>query len=188
MSHVHYNWIHMWRFWIRSWIHDFMNSYFEFILPNVNSLPKCEFMNLISYIWFCDASSLLRIEDNSIFWIHDIEFSREICYMNLFLWICKNFNSDFSYEFINGLNLNSSINWICMNWWTWSHSRIDSCIHVELRSSSIQSTSTLLSLTVHSRFQLHWESASTAAFFTRPMNLINLETNKLKSSANQWVW
>ena len=112
------------------WIHILNSYYYQMWIHESD----------FTWIWFRDTSSLLKIEENSIFWIHDIEFSREICYMNLFLWICKNFNSDFSYEFINGLNLNSSINWICMNWWTWSHSRIDSCIHVELRSSSIQST------------------------------------------------
>ena len=89
------------------WIHILNSYYYQMWIHESD----------FTWIWFRDTSSLLKIEENSIFWIHDIEFSREICYMNSFLWICKKFNSDFPYEFINGLNLyefmdlNSQENW-----------------------------------------------------------------------------
>ena len=36
---------------------------------------QCEFMNLISLLWILKMNSLLKIDENSIFWIHNIEFS-----------------------------------------------------------------------------------------------------------------
>ena len=156
------------------WIH-ILNSYYQMWIhyPNVNS-----------WIWFHIYDFVMRVHYWESRIIQYSEFMTSNSVVKYAIWIRF-------YEFVKNLTqiflMNSSMDWICMNSWTWIHRRIDGCIHVALRSSSIQSTSTLLSLTVHSRFQLHWESASTAVFFTRPMNLINLDTNKFKSSANQWV-
>ena len=40
-----------------------------------------EFMNLISLTWIKDMNSLLKIDENLIFWIRGIEFSSEKWHM-----------------------------------------------------------------------------------------------------------
>ena len=81
-------WIHMFRFWICIWIHKYMNSCMNSHVQILNS-----------HTWFhgfefIDMYSLLKIENNSVFWICDVEFRSEfseiiteICCMNLHLWI-----------------------------------------------------------------------------------------------------
>ena len=49
--------------------------------------------------------SLLKMDENSIFWIHDTELSSEIWNMTSLYWIQKNHTSDFLYEFIYELNI-----------------------------------------------------------------------------------
>ena len=71
------NWIQMYRFWILIWIHKHVNSDIR-----IRCIPS-EFMNLISWTCIHDMNSLLKIDENSIFWIHDIEFSSEIWHMNI---------------------------------------------------------------------------------------------------------
>ena len=72
-------WIQMYGFWIHIWIHKYLN--WEFIV-----------FNLYSWIWFHlwvhVMNSLLKIDENSMFWIHDIEFSSEIWHMNI-LYIAR---------------------------------------------------------------------------------------------------
>ena len=70
-------WIQMYGFWIHIWIHKYMNS--DIRIHYIQS----EFMNLISLLWIHNMNSLLKIDENSMFWIHDIEFSSEIWHMNI---------------------------------------------------------------------------------------------------------
>ena len=70
-------WIQMYGFWIHILIHIYMNS--EIRIHCIRS----EFMNLISLLWIHNMNSLLKIDENSMFWIHDIEFSSEIWHMNI---------------------------------------------------------------------------------------------------------
>ena len=70
-------WIQMYGFWIHIWIHKYMNS--DIRIHCIQS----EFMNLISLLWIHNMNSLLKIDENSVFWIHDIEFSSEIWHMNI---------------------------------------------------------------------------------------------------------
>ena len=91
-------WIQIYGFWIHIWIHKFMNS--DIRIHCIQS----EFMKLIS-LWILNMNSLLKIDENSMFWIYNIEFSREIWHMNKLWWIQKNHNSDFCYEFFRELNI-----------------------------------------------------------------------------------
>ena len=70
-------WIQMYGFWIHIWIHKYVNS--DIRIYCIQS----EFMNLISLLWIHNMNSLLKIDENSMFWIHDIEFSSEIWHMNI---------------------------------------------------------------------------------------------------------
>ena len=63
-------WIHVYRVWIHIWIQKYMKSEIR-----IHSI-KSEFMIQISWIWIYNMNSLLKIWDNSIFWIHGIEFFR----------------------------------------------------------------------------------------------------------------
>ena len=92
-------WIQMYRFWILIWIQKYMNS--DIRIHCIQS----EFMNMISLTWIHDMNWILKIDENSMFWIHGIEFSSEIWHMNSLKWIQKNHNSDFCYEFIHEMNI-----------------------------------------------------------------------------------
>ena len=122
-----YMWIHVWNEYMNSWVYEFMwmNSNIR-IHKYMNSdirihCIQSEFMNLISLTWIHDMNSLLKIDENSIFWIHDIEFSSEIWHMKSLKWIQKNHDSDFCYEFIHDMNIYEFTNlisweilWFCI--------------------------------------------------------------------------
>ena len=134
-------WIQMYRFWILIWIHKYMNS--DIRIHCILS----EFMNLISLAltWIHDMNSILKIAENSMSWIHGIEFSSEIWHMNSLRWIQKN-----HVRFL--LWIHSQLVFPIF------HGRFYGFILKALSSSSIQSAWTLVgnaSLVVQSRFQLH---------------------------------
>ena len=140
-------WIQMYRFWILVWIHKYMNSA---IL--IHCIPF-EFMNLISLTWIHDMNSLLKIDGNSTFWIHGIEFSNKIWHMNSLKWIQKNHNSYFRYEFIHEMNIYEFTNLISGEIW-WFHIKMNSAAAQYNQPEHLWSN---VSLVVQSRFQLHWE-------------------------------
>ena len=70
-------WIQMYRFWILIWIHKYMNS--DIRIHCIQS----EFMILIPLSWIHCMNSLLKKGQNSIFWIHSIEFSSEIWHLEM---------------------------------------------------------------------------------------------------------
>ena len=161
-------WILMYRFWIHTWIHKYMNS--DIRIHCIQS----EFMDLISLLWIHNMNWLLKYDENSSSWIHDIEFNSEIRHMDWLQWIQKNQNSDFCYEFIYELNIYEFTNLISWeNLW----------FRIKEHSAAAQSNQPKhlkgnVSLILQPRFQLQWESADTAAASARPMSWINLETNK----------
>ena len=134
---------------------------------------KSEFMNLISLTWIHDMNSLLKIDDNSIFWIHGIDFSSEIWHMNSLKWIQKNHSSDFCHDFILEMNFyefTNPIPWDIL----WFH---------------IKSTQQQLN-TINWTLVRQWKPCSSVkistalrersipAAFARPISWINLETNR----------
>ena len=91
----------MYKFWILIWIHKYINSDKNSLYPIW--IHKSDFINMNSWYEF-----ITEINENSIFWIHSFEFSGEITeiwHMNSLLWIQKNHNSDFCYEFIHEMNI-----------------------------------------------------------------------------------
>ena len=113
MNSYTYELIHKMNEWINEYEFKCTNSefWYEFIsilIQIKNSLypiwiHKSDFINMNSWYEF-----ITEINENSIFWIHSFEFSGEITeiwHMNSLLWIQKNHNSDFCYEFIHEMNI-----------------------------------------------------------------------------------
>ena len=87
-----YIWIHIIIIWIHIW-NDYMNSYTcEFICEMniwiheyMNSCIWIQLYRFWIHTWFhkcMNMNSLMKINENAIFWIHDIEFSGERWHMN----------------------------------------------------------------------------------------------------------
>ena len=98
-------WIQIFVFWIHEWIHKYMNS---------DRRIHC--IIIISLLWIHNMNSLLKIDENSMFWIHNIEFSSEIC-----IWIYCN---EFKIIIIQISVMNSFMNWIFMNLRILFHGRV----------------------------------------------------------------
>ena len=91
--HIIIVWIHIWNEYMNSWVYEFMCMNSNVWILNLSMIHKymnsdirirCiqyEFMKLISLLWIHNMNSFLKIDENSMFWIHDVEFSSEIWHM-----------------------------------------------------------------------------------------------------------
>ena len=134
-------------------------------------IHESDFINMIP-TWMHIMNSLLKIDENSIFWIHSIESSSEKWHLNSLKRIQKKQNLDFCYEFIHEMNIYEFTNLI-----SWEN------LWFRVKSTQQQLNTTNLKVgnvspIDQSGIQLCWESASIAAAIARLMSWINLETNK----------